>query len=96
MHKQNVEPGLKSCVNQRQGWGACFGWLSAALVMSLSLGFVLVAHTVLAPLLPKLPNRPEGFTARVGWYLQEREIVSDVRTLAAAFRYLLEAESGRR
>lgn len=96
MQKQHVDPGLKSGVNQRQGWETGFGWLSAALMLSLTLGIALVAHTVLAPLLPKLPNRPEGFAARVGWYLHEREALPDARTLAAAVRYLLEAESGRR
>jgi len=94
MQKQNVDQSLKSRLNQRQDREVGFTWLSAALLLSLALGCALVAHTALAPMLPKLPNRPEGFAARLVWYFQEGQIRKDVRTLADVVRYLLESESG--
>ena len=94
MQKQNVDQSLKSRLNQRQEREVGFPWLSAALLLSLAVGCALVAHTALAPMLPKLPNRPEGFAARVVWYLQEGQIRKDARTLADVVRYILESESG--
>ena len=94
MQKQNVDQSLKSRLNQRQDREVGFTWLSGALVLSLALGCALVAHTALGPMLPKLPNRPEGFAARLVWYFQEGQIKKDVRTLADVVRYLLESESG--
>ena len=92
MQKQNVDQSLKSRWNQRQDREVGFGWLSAALLLSLALGCALVAHTALAPMLPKLPNRPEGFTARLVCYFQDGQIKTDVRSLAALLRYLVEPE----
>ena len=92
MQKENVDQSLKSRLNPRQDREVGFGWLSAALLLSLALGCSLVAHTALAPMLPKLPNRPEGFGARVAWYFQEGQIRNDLDTLAAVLQYLVERE----
>jgi len=92
MQKQNVDQSLKSRLNEQEDRKIGFGWLSMALLLSLALGCTLVAHTALAPMLPKLPNRPEGFGARLVWYFQEGQIKTDVRSLAALLRYLMEPE----
>jgi hypothetical protein len=92
MQNQNVDQSLKSCSNEREDRKVYFGWLSVALVLSLAVGFALVAHTALAPMLPKLPNRPEGFGARLVWYFQEGQIKTDLRSLAALLQYLVEPE----
>ena len=88
MQKQKVDQSLKSRLNQRQSGKVGLGLLGVTLLLSAALG----AYAVLAPLAPKLPNRSEGVTARLLWYFQEGRIKSDVLTLVAVFRYLMEPE----
>jgi hypothetical protein len=92
MQEQNIDQSLKSCLNQRQSRKVHLSLLGAALLLPLALGSAAVTYTVLTPLAPKQPGRGQGVTARMGWYLQSGQLQADARTLAAAFRYVMEPE----
>jgi len=51
-----------------------------------------LAVAALNQVIPSVATRPQGFTARAGWYFQQGQAKADVRTLVATVRYLLEPE----
>lgn len=87
MQEQNVDQSLNRRLNKRQPWKICLGLLGVALLLSLTLAFAALNHLV-----PKLPNRAQGATARVDWYLHSGQLQADVRTVAATFQFILATE----
>lgn len=81
MHEPTVDQSLNRRLNPRQLRKVRLGWLGLALM--LILGAVALDH-----LLPTLPNRGRGFTARPGWYFQHGQLQADLRTLTAMIQYL--------
>jgi len=51
-----------------------------------------LAAAALNQVIPSVATRPQGFTARAGWYFQQGQAKADIRTLTATVRYLLEPE----
>ena len=92
MQEENIDQSLKSRLNQRQRRKVRLGLLGVALLLPLALGSAAVTYTVLTPLAPKQPGHAQGVTARMGWYLHSGQLQVDARTLAAAFRYVMEPE----
>ena len=92
MQEQDVDQSLESRLNRRQPRKIRFGMLGVALLLPLALAFGVMAYTVLTPLAPKRPGHAQGVTARIGWYLHSGQLQVDARTLAAAFRYVMEPE----
>jgi len=45
-------------------------------------------------LVPRLPHGARGPSVRIGWYLRSGQWHADVRTLAAAFQYVMDAYPG--
>ena len=87
MNEQTVDQNLNQRSNLRKSRKVWLGVLGGALVVSLALGAVAVNHLV-----PKVSNRGQGFTARLGWYLEHGQLQADVQTLAAAFRYIASSD----
>ena len=87
MQQQNVDQSPNSRLNKCQPWKICLGSLSVAVLMSLAL-----APAVLNHLVPKVPDRAQGVTARMGWYLHSGQLQADIRTLAATFQYVISTE----
>jgi hypothetical protein len=92
MQEENIDQSLKSRLNQRQLRKVRLGLLGVALLLLLALGSAAVTYSVLTPLAPKRPGHAQGVTARIGWYLDSGQMQVDARTLAAAFRYVMEPE----
>jgi hypothetical protein len=88
MPEQIVDQSLNCRLNQRQSWKVLLGLLGVALLLALALG----ASAILNHLVPTVPDRAQGVTARVGWYLRSGQLQADVRTLAAAFEFIMAPE----
>jgi hypothetical protein len=89
MPEQNVDHGLNRRLNKGKPWVVRLGLLGVALLLSFALG-----SAAMDVLVPKLPGRAQGVTARLDWYLHSGQLQADVRTLVAAFQYLAAAEGG--
>jgi hypothetical protein len=87
MHEQTVDQSLNRHSNQRQSWKVRLGLLGVALLLSLALSSSALNHLV-----PKVPNRAQGVTARLSWYLYGGQLQADVHTLAAALQFIMESE----
>lgn len=88
MQEQNVDQSLNRRLNKLQPWKVCLGLLGVALLLSLVLVSVALNHLV-----PKVPDRASGATARVDWYLHSGQLQADARTLAATFQYIVASET---
>ena len=84
MQEQIVEQNLKCRLNKQRPWKTGLGLLGIALLLSLALG----SSAVLNHLVPRVPGRAPGVTARMGWYFHSGQLQADVRTLAAAYQFL--------
>ena len=89
MQEHTVDPSPNGHLNRRQSWRVCLGLLGVALLFSLAL----VSAAALNCLVPKVPDRAQGVTARMGWYLHSGQWQADVRTLTASFHYMMATES---
>lgn len=84
---EHVDRSLNSDLHQRRPGQICLGLLGVALLLFLTLGAAALNH-----LMPKGSYRAPEITARLGWYLHAGQFEADVRTLAAAFQFILETE----
>jgi hypothetical protein len=87
MNEQTVDQAPAPASHPRKSWKARLGVLGAALVVTLVLGAV-----ALDKLMPDVPNRAQGFSARLGWYVHDGQLQADMRTLGAAIQYLAASE----
>ena len=88
MQEKIVDQSLNPRSPQRQPWKLRLGLLGVALLASLALASVAVNYLV-----PKVPDRAQGITARVGWYLHHGQLLADARTLGAALQYLVRSDT---
>ena len=89
MQEHIVDQSLNSRLNQRQLWRFGLGSPGVALLLAVALG----SPAALNHLVPKVPGRAQGVTARVGWYLHGGQLQADFRTLAAACQFLKQTAS---
>ena len=70
-------------------------WIGRMLVLGISLLLCLtLAFAAFDYVVPKVANGDEAGTRRVGWYLRSGQWRADVRTLAAAFEFILNLDQG--
>jgi hypothetical protein len=67
---------------------ARLGILGVALLVASGLGAL-----ALNRVMPRLPNRDQSFTERLGWYVQHGQLKADAHTVASAVGYLVRRES---
>jgi hypothetical protein len=87
MQKQDVAQSLIRRLSQRLTWKVRLGLLGIALLLAGAMAPAAVNYLV-----PKAPNRVQGVTARLGWYVQDGRLKADLHTLANQVEYLLASE----
>ena len=84
MQEHDADQSLNRCMNKRQPWRVRLGLLGVAGLLFLALASAVANHLV-----PKVPERAPGVTARMGWYLHSGQLRADVHTLAAALQFFM-------
>jgi hypothetical protein len=91
MKAMSPEPKVDSNPNrlctQRKSWRTRLGLVVVALSATVALGAIIMNCFI-----PRLPDRAQGITERVGWYVQHGQLQADVRTLGAALHYLIQSD----
>ena len=62
--------------------------LALAMLLSLALSF----YPALNYLVPRGPDRTQGVTDRLSWYIQSGQSRADIRTLASVFRFVMDTD----
>jgi len=75
-------------VNTGESWIGRVLVLGVSVLLCLTLAFAAFDYVV-----PKVPDGAHGSTRRVGWYLHSGQWQADVRTLAAAFKFIVNSDS---
>jgi hypothetical protein len=88
MQEHTVDQNPDGRLNQRQPWMVCLSLLGVALLLSVALASATLNHLV-----PKVPDRAPGVTARMDWYLHSGQLQADARTFAATIQYIVASES---
>ena len=61
--------------------------LALAMLLSLALSYPALNYLV-----PRGPDRTQGVTDRLSWYIQSGQSRADIRTLASVFRFVMETD----
>ena len=77
-------PATNLPVSHGNTWNRWVTALGLGLLVILPASFVAVDYLV-----PKAPSRSQGASTRAGWYLRSGQWRADVRTLAAAFEFVM-------
>lgn len=79
------KPAINLCVNNDKPWTGRMAVLGLGLLMIMPVSF-----TALDYLVPKTPGLGQIASTRAGWYLRSGQWHADVRTLAAAFEFVMD------
>lgn len=85
---ENPEPTPSRRSFRRPSRKACLRSLSLTLLVAGVLGAIALNH-----LMPKWPDRSQGVTDRLAWYVQHGQWKADLHTLTSAVEYLATSES---
>lgn len=82
----------KPAANLRANTGGT--WNRRVALLGLSLLVILpLTFTALDHLVPKVSSRGPGASTRAGWYLRSGQWHADIRTLVAAFAYVIDSDT---
>jgi len=88
MQEQDVDQVTNNRPSQRQPWKVFLCLIGVALLLNVTL-----ASAALNYLVPKVVDHKQVIVARMDWYLHSGQLQADARSLAAAFDYIMAADS---